>query len=236
MNLYQSISRRKSCRKYRMEPLPAEIISKLEKAIQGFDQLYPDAPIAYRFTNKVKGHFHVEAPLFLVVSGQGAPGEQENAGFVYEQLVLWFDALELGCCWLGASRDAQADKKDKDLIIIGFGYPDEPVHRTMVEFKRKPVEAITNVPQDDCVKAVQLAPSGMNIQPWYFERKDTKTLVYKQKLRPPVSLLYKCVDIDLGIALSHYALACKEKGQAFSFSRVDQLPDKEGFLPFGIIS
>lgn len=235
MNLYASIAKRKCCRKYDLQLLNQEILEKIADAIEHFTPLFPNVPIQWRFTNKVKGRFHVEAPHYIIISGQGNPSEKENAGFLFQQLVLWFDAMEIGCVWLGESKDAQTARSKEDLIAIGFGSPKEPVHRTKEQFKRKPIDKITNTPQDECIQAVRLAPSGMNLQPWYFEKDSERVLVYQQKLKPPVSLLYKHTDIDMGIALCHYALACKERGKSFFFTRSTALPDKAGFLPFGII-
>lgn len=235
MNLYSSIPRRRSCRKYNMQKLGAEKLLEIEQAIESFEPLFPDAPLKWRFADQIKGLYHVAAPHYLIVCGQGNPKEKENAGFQFQQLVLWFDAMELGCVWLGEAKDAGAARKKSDIIAIAFGSVSEPVHRTQEQFKRKPIETITNAPEDFCIQAAHLAPSGMNTQPWYFEKQDDKVLVYKQKLKPPISLIYKHTDVDVGIALSHYYLACKESGRPFHFSPTASLPEKTGYLPFGII-
>lgn len=234
MNLYDSIFRRKSCRTYDMQPLPQATLQDMEKAIEGFMPLYPGLSLRHRLVKKLKGHFLIEAPHYLVISGQGKSGEAENAGFLYEQLALWLDAKELGCVWLGASKDADG-ADEGDIIAMGLGQVTGSVHRTRDQFKRNPIETITNAPEDPCIQAVHLAPSGMNTQPWYLEKEEGRILVYEQKLRPPVSLLYKHSDLDMGIGLCHYALACKEQGKPFSFNRVENLPAKGGFRPFGII-
>lgn len=235
MNLYNSIAQRKSCRKYEMQPLPREQMTEIENAIQGFSPLTPAPTLAWRFTQQVKGLYHVAAPHYLIISGQGQPGEKENVGFLFQQLALWLDAQEIGCVWLGESKDTQVASTKGDIITIAFGHTAGPVHRTKEQFKRKPLEQITNSPDDPCIQAVHLAPSGMNTQPWYLEQQNGKVLVYKQKLKLPLSLVYKHSDIDMGIALCHYALACQELGKPFHFSRTDALPGKAGYLPFGII-
>lgn len=234
MNLYASIAQRKTCRKYDLQPLAQEVLEKIENAIQSFESLYPDSPLQWRFTDKVKGRFHVEAPHYVIISGTGKSRDKENAGFLFEQLVLWFDAMGLGCVWLGESKDAVA-AGEGDLIAIGFGNAIEPVHRAKEDFKRKPIDKITNAPDDACMQAVHFAPSGMNLQPWYFNRQDGRVLVYQQKRKPPFSFLYKLSDLDMGIALCHYALACKETGKPFQFTRTEALPEKAGFVPFGVI-
>lgn len=235
MKIFDSISQRKSCRKYNMQQLDQSMMDAIESAIKGFEPLYPDLPFSYRFTTKVKGRFHVEAPHYLIIGGQGKAGETENIGFLFEQLVLWLDAMEIGSVWLGSSKDAEIDHSSGDIIVLAFGHATEPVHRSVQEFKRKPIDTVTNAPDDMCIQAVHLAPSGMNTQPWYLEKQTGKILVYKKKLKPPISLLYKHSDIDMGIALCHYALACKETNQPFTFARSSNLPDKSGYLPFGII-
>lgn len=235
MNLYSSIFRRKSCRKYDLQPLPQEKLDEIENAIQGFAPLYHGMRPEYRFVKKLKGRFLVGAPHYLMFSGQGNEGEEENTGFLFEQLALWFDAAELGCVWLGASKDAEKSNSGKDLLAMGFGNVTDSVHRSQDRFKRRPIEEITNSPEDICIQAAHLAPSGINTQPWYFEKQGATTLVYKQRLHAPISLFYQHSNIDMGIALCHYALACKELEKPFSFSRTISLPKKQGYLPFGII-
>ena len=231
-HLYDSIARRKSCRKYDMQPLPSETIDQILVALEGFEPLYPDMPLSHRLVSTVKGHFSIQAPHYLVISGQGREGELENAGFLYEQFVLWLDTQALGSVWLGASKDI--DATPHDIIVIAFGRPEEPVHREPSAFQRKPIEKITNAPEDPCIQAVHLAPSGMNAQPWYLEKNAEAVTLYKQHLKPPLSMLYNLVDLDLGIALCHYALAAKNLGKAFSFQREKQTSEGKQ-TPFGII-
>lgn len=235
MDLYASIAQRKSCRKYDMEPLSREVMDEIERAIEGFDHLYPTVELEHRFTKKVKGRFRVEAPHYLVASGNGAPGEQEAAGFLFEQLALWFDAMDIGCVWLGSSKDTETSDTNQDIIVLAFGNCPESVHRTIDQFKRQPIEDMTNAPDDACIQAAHLAPSGMNTQPWYFEKQGDRVLVYEKKLKPPISLAYKLSDIDMGIGLCHYALACKKAGGDFAFARDAGIPSKAGYLPFGVI-
>lgn len=235
MDLYSSISQRKSCRNFDMRPLDQSFLEKIEEAIQGFDRLYPDVSLKYRFAQKVKGRFRVEAPHYLIISGKGKPGESESAGFLFQQLVLWFDAHEIGNVWLGSSKEVDAADTSHDILTIAFGRSPESIHRTKDDFKRGNIETITNAPDDMNIQAVHLAPSGMNTQPWYLEKHKEKVLVYKKKLKPPVSLIYKLSDVDMGIGLCHYSLACQAQGKPFRFTAQTDLPEKSGYKPFGII-
>ena len=236
MNLFYEINKRKSCRKYKTTPLSDERLQEIESVIQSFSSLYSDRKLDFRFVRKTKGMFHVEAPHYLIISGQRKDGEQENAGFIYEQLVLWFSLNGIGCVWLGKSKDIKQGNKEKDIITIAFGEADEPIYRKESEFRRKSIELITNIPDDKCIQSILLAPSGMNLQPWYFEKKDNKIIVYEQILKPPLSFTYKLTNIDMGIALCHYALACEHYGKPFIFQRKEGESDKKGYKIFGELS
>jgi nitroreductase len=159
----------------------------------------------------------------------------ENAGFMFEQLVLWLSANNIGSVWLGGTKDEQPDPEGHDLITIAFGEPTVPIHRSESEFVRKPISKMTNAPDDECIQAVRFAPSGMNIQPWYFEKIHKTILVYKRKLKFPYSIVYKKADIDMGIALCHYYLACGHFGKDFSFKRVSRELFKKGDKLYGEI-
>lgn len=235
MDLFDSISRRKACRKYVAEPLSEMQLEEIETALHTFKPLYPDAPLSYRFASETKGVFHVKAPHYLVISGQGKKGEEENAGFIGQQLMLWLDSHELGGVWLGASKDATKERSNLDIIVLAFGKPEGSPHRAISEFKRKPISDITNSPDDECIKAVHLAPSGLNIQPWYLEKTKGKLLLYRQLLKPLMSLAYKLTRIDIGIALCHYAVACEHFGKPFHFHPGGNAEAKKGYEYYGYV-
>jgi hypothetical protein len=236
MDLYHSISRRKACRKYAQELLTTSQLDEIKKALDSFEPLYPDAPIGYRFTNETKGMFQVKAPHYLVFTGEDKDGEQENAGFIGQKLMLWLNAHELGGVWLGASRDATKQRASSDIIVLAFGTPEGSPHREKSEFKRKPISEITNALEDECIKAVHLAPSGLNIQPWYLEKSEGTLRLYRQILKPPMSLAYKLTHIDMGIALCHYAVACDHFGKSFRFRAGGNAKAKKGYEFIGEIN
>ena len=236
IDLFDEIERRKSCRKFLDEPLSDKQLKEVEAALESFDLLYPQMILSHRFETEIKGMFVVRAPHYLIVSGQGRPHELESAGFLLEQLILWFSAQGFGCVWQGGAKSVDKDLNGNDLIIIAFGTPKKPPYRQLIEFDRKPIDDVTNAPNDPCMQAVHLAPSGMNLQPWYLEQSHDEVLLYKQKIPAPQGLIYKLADLDLGIALCHYMLACKHFGKLFTFELSTDLPAKKGFTPFGVIN
>lgn len=236
MDLFNSIKKRKSCRKYIDEPLNQEELKKIEETIKSFEPLFPDLTLNYRFISETKGMFQVNAPHYLVISGNGKEGEEENAGFIGEQFMLWLNTQGLGGVWLGASKDAGKNSKKDDIIIIGFGKVEGSPNRELSEFKRKDISKITNDIVDKGVKAIHLAPSGMNLQPWYFKKENDKLLVYRQIIKPPMSFLYKLTRVDIGIALCHYALASKHYGVDFKFHIGGKAEKIKGYEYYGYVN
>ena len=233
MDLFNSISQRKSCRKYIDEPFTLTELEEVKEALEGFEPLLPDLPLNYRFESRTKGMFHVKAPHYLIISGKGKEEQEENAGFIGQQLMLWLNARGLGGVWLGGSKDASENRKSSDIIVIAFGKIQGSPNRQLSEFKRKDISQITNDIEDKGIKAIHLAPSGMNLQPWYFEKKADKLLAYRQILKPPMSLVYKLTKVDMGIALCHYALASRHYGADFHFQLGGSAPKKSGYEFFG---
>lgn len=235
MELFESIDTRKSNRKFKMEILPDEVMQKIKDAIENFCTLYDDVKLKYRFVNKVKGRFSVDAPHYIVISGEGKDKELEAAGFLFEQLILWFNLQNIGSVWLGMSKDV-LDNNANDIVTIAFGYSTEEVQRNITQFKRKDINEITNDVENIYMKKVLVAPSGMNLQPWYFEKTDNKILVYKQEPKFPISKIYKLTDLDIGIALCHYMITCKHFDTDFKFTRLNDDNSKKGFELFGSIT
>ena len=233
MQLYDAIFQRKSCRSYLPTPLSEKTLNEIDKAVASFAPLYPDMPLTHRFTSQAKGLSVAQAPHYLIISGRGLEGERENAGFLYEHLALWLDAHDIGCIWLGGAKDKAKNPNGKDIIAIALGQASEPVHRNRGDFKRQPIEEITNDPGDACVQAVHMAPSGLNLQPWYIEKKGDTAIFHKKLPRPPASLIYKFTDLDMGIALCHYALGCEQMGKPFAFKRLSGASPMKGYELFG---
>jgi nitroreductase len=202
--------------------------------IAGFDRLYPDVPINYRFTEKIAAPSAPDAPIYTILSGFAAAREYEAAGFYFQQFDLWLSANGLGGIWLGLSRD-NFQERPTDIITYAWGETIGSALRNPDEFNRKPIDQITNAPDDPCIQAAHLAPSGRNLQPWFFAKTESVVMVYRQAI-DEVALGYRLADLDMGIALCHFAVAAAHFGQPFSFVRSLDLPAREGFLPFGVIN
>ena len=113
------------------------------------------------------------------------------------------------------------------VISMAFGTPAEPLHRSLSEFKRKPLSEISEG-VDERLEAARLAPSGMNAQGWFFAAKDGGIRCYRKK---PAFMPDKLGCIDMGIALYHIASESAE----FRFVKAPDAPERKGFIYSGTV-
>ncbi|MCL2227294.1 MAG: nitroreductase [Oscillospiraceae bacterium] len=226
------IRKRKSVRKYDNTPLDTAVLDAVRAEIAKVKPLYPDIKYSIEMTTKTKGLFGVRAPHFLVFGSEVKDGSHENIGFIGQQLDLYFSANGLGSCWLGASKPGEAMESTLPYVIaLAFGKPAEPLHRDISEFKRKPLPEISEG-NDPRLEAARLAPSGVNIQDWYFIAESGKIHCYLKKPNLIMGLMVgKLGLIDLGIAICHIA----EESDNFSFGKEANPPERKGYVYAGTV-
>jgi nitroreductase len=226
------IRKRKSIRKYDLNPLDAAILEKVRAKIEQVKPLYPDIRYSIEIVNKTKGLFNIKAPHYLVFGSEEKDGAYENIGFIGQQLDLYFSEAGLGSCWLGASKPENKEASALPcMICMSFGKPAEPLHRSLSEFKRKPPEEIGEG-ADERLEAARLAPSGINAQNWYFAAEKGKIHCYRKIAKPILRSLYnKLACIDMGIALCHIAAESDD----FHFTKETDIPERKGYIYMGTV-
>ena len=182
------------------------------------------------------------ARLFLVGTIKNGNLAMEDYGYCKEEIILKATALGLGTCWLGgtfqSSNFAQAVDLQKDELlptVAPIGYPaseksftEKMMRRVAGSDNRKPWSDIffagnfstPLTPKQagiyaEALENIRLAPSASNKQPWrvlYAAQQNVFHFfiarAFNYKLAGKVSLQ----DIDLGIAMSHFALTLQELG------------------------
>jgi len=182
------------------------------------------------------------ARLFVVGTINNSHLAMEDYGYCKEEMILKATALGLGTCWLGgtfqSSNFARAvDLQKNELLptITPIGYPaqrkslaEKMMRGVAGSDKRKPWAELfftdnfsTPLTQKqagiyaEALENVRLAPSASNKQPWrvlYAEQQNVFHFfiarAFSYKLAGKVFLQ----DIDLGIAMSHFALTLQELG------------------------
>jgi len=226
------IRKRKSIRKYSTEPLDKAKLEWVQKQIAAVKPLYPNIRHSIEIVSKTKGLFNVKAPHYLIFSSEEMDGYCENIGFIGQQLDLILSENGIGTCWLGGSKPTGNEKSALPYVIaMSFGTPNEPLHRSLSEFKRKSLSAISEG-EDPRLEAARLAPSAVNSQNWFFVADDGKIHCYRKKINPIAGLIYNRMNqIDMGIAIYHIAA----ESDSFKFVKSKIAPESKGCIYVGTV-
>ena len=167
-------------------------------------------------------------PQLIAVYSEEKEGWLENVGFLFQQMDLYLQTLGLGVCWLGMGRmnpkTTTSVEGMKFVIMLAFGYPKaDPLRTDVREFKRKPMEEITDK-ADPRLEPARLAPSAVNSQPWYFIHDGDSIHVYCAK---------KGSRLDIGIALAHLYVTNEE---TFCFFKAEDAPEVSEYGYIGSVN
>jgi len=224
MNIYEAIFSRKSVRKFKMEPVAADVLVQLGKFISNIPALDGESRVELEIhehlnvREKIKGVWKVEAPYYLLVYSSEGQTAYRNAGYMAEQAVLYMTTKGLGSCYLGETKVGAAQKDGmKRLLVIGFGYADEKLYRDSESARRLPLTSLC-IHKDEpgenlkkILKAARLAPSSMNTQPWRFVVYADRLYVFaKKEVFPQPKVMAMLRDFNIGIMLSHIMLSAEE--------------------------
>ena len=174
---------------------------------------------------------------------------EEAFGFAMEKLLLRAWGLGVGATWIGGTMDRPAFERAMGLssgemmpCVSPLGFPAEKMS-LRESLMRKGVRADTRLPFEslffdgsfdaplspaaageaaECLEAVRLGPSAVNKQPWRVLRQGERFHFFKKQSKGfGAGEAGDMQRVDLGIALSHFALAAEEKGLRLRFTRED---------------
>jgi nitroreductase len=175
------------------------------------------------------------AQQFLAAAYHDTPLAEEAMGYVFEQALLRCTELGLGTCWVGGTfkqgdfATAMRLGPEEHLRIVSpVGYA--ALHRTLVDtafgaiVRRKsrqsfesrffdrdwehPMTLSGAGPYGPPLELVRLAPSARNKQPWRAVKEGATVHFYRD------STASRFTRIELGIALCHFELACRQAESA----------------------
>jgi len=219
-DLYPTMFKRKSVRKYKPEKLDEKALADLRAFIANVKPLIPGIKTEMRIisSESTKGMARTDAPHYLAFFSETKDNCYPNAGFMLQQVDLYLSANGFGNCYQGmakVTRDIDAPAGLEFIYLMSFGMPLEDAQRKDVsEFKREPLEKISTVKGNaKIMEAARLAPSGVNNQSWYFTGNGGVINVYYEK-----SLLTdKMNQVNAGIALCHIWLAAEHEKKKIAF-------------------
>lgn len=241
MNIVEAIKKRRSARTYTGEPLQDEHITLIRQYINQLKAPFNakarielismdsnEEPVKLGTYGWVKG-----ACDYLVLIYEDTPFADTAAAYLFEEMILFCTNLGLGTCWLGGSFSRSDFKKqitlqsnEKLRIVSPVGYASDRkrfLEKYIVRADKNHVSRKTfgelffegnfNTPLTEALagsfltplEMVRLAPSANNKQEWRVLRENDILHFYRKP--------YPMFDmIDMGIALCHFELTCKEFG------------------------
>lgn len=256
MNIIQAIQKRRSVRSYIEEPLSEGHIAQIKQFINQLQAPFDikarielvsvnlnGKPVKLGTYGYIKG-----ACEYLVLVYEEAPFAETAAAYMFEQAILFCTGLDLGTCWLGGSFSRSDFKKqiklkpnEKLRIVSPVGYASDKqrflekyiVRANRNHVSRKPFGELFfdknfNNPLTETgagfflkpLEMVRLAPSANNTQEWRVLLEDKALHFYKKP--------YLTFDsIDLGIALCHFELSCKELSINGKFEVLKDFPSND---------
>ena len=180
------------------------------------------------------------ARLYILGAVKDIPGALEDLGYSMEMIILKATSLGLGTCWLGGTfkRAAFAQKMDLETgellpAITPLGYPadqalpsDRLIRLAAKSKKRKPWSELffspggktpltenEAGPYQDVLEAVRLGPSASNRQPWRIVKDEAgyfHLFLKENKIYNRIMGKIRIQNIDMGIAMCHFAMAARE--------------------------
>lgn len=219
----EAIDLRHSRRGYLGTPIAKESIAELVKAIELYNmasglsiQFVEDGREAFRGFTMAYGMFSGVRSYIAIVGKTSDEHLKEKAGYYGERLVLLATKLGLGTCWVGGtfnkSRCSCTVHQDESLVLLILvgnveakkGFKENAIYR-LAHRGTKPVEKLyvsdTEVPDWflEGMKAVQKAPSAVNLQPVLFLYQHG---IVSAEVKEPTHLQL----VDLGIAKAHFEI------------------------------
>jgi nitroreductase len=236
MSLNDIIYKRKSVRKYQPDFLDEQTLQDIQNYFAKIKPLNCDIAVNFNIVNKehMKGIACLFSSQYIVAISENKPGYLVNVGFMLQQVDLYLSSIGLGGCWLGLAHPKKAltDVGMEFVIAFAFGKPAESLHRDLVDFKRKPLDKLSNT-VDSRLEVVRLAPSAMNRQNYYFVTEDNIIHVYCSKASLlTIKRMAIMREIDVGIALAHLYVTNSEN---FRFFEAENPKEIKGYYYMGTV-
>ncbi len=190
------------------------------------------------------------ANTFIAVAYENGEMALEEVGYEMEELILYITSLGLGTCWIGGTFNKGEFSKAMDLknneilpIVTPIGKSGEKKRFIEIAMKflakskkRKewyevfflrdfsvPLTPAINLGYfKEVLENVRIAPSALNKQPWRIVKDSNKFHFYiNSSNMKNDDLTFNIHRIDMGIAMCHFDLTCKELGLEGIFIKDD---------------
>jgi len=253
MTVIETIQKRRSVRSYTGKPLSKEHLVQIRQYISQLQapfgikaRIEPISAQSDETAVKLGTYGWIKGACnYLALVYEDAPFAETAAAYMFEQAILFCTGLGLGTCWLGGAfsrsdfkKQIQLKQNEKLRIVSPVGYASDSKHfiekyivgSDKKHASRKPFGTLFFDKRFDNpltetqagifltpLEMVRLAPSANNKQEWRVLLEDKTLHFYKES--------YPMFDaIDMGIALCHFELSCKELGIEGKFEILKDFP------------
>ncbi len=240
-NLFEFMFLRKSTRKYSLENLDHQTILEIKKSLLNVETLFNTNLQMYLVSktdiySMLDGYIgsigKIEAPYYLILANEDSKKGHLDVGFAGEQIVLELTKRELATCWIGANfRDIEIKKhfniNQNVLALISVGKANNySPYKEGDSIKRKDTDEILikDLPTDaykSVIKAIRVAPSAINNQPWRILIENDSISLYLAKANLVKKIVLKDLNyIDMGIAAKHLEIALKTLEYKYNWQKI----------------
>ena len=256
MNIIETIQKRRSVRTYTGEPLRNEHITQIKQYISQLQAPF-GVKARIELINVNSNEKSVKLGTFGTVYGvseimaliyEEAFFAETAAAYMFEQAILFCTDLGLGTCWfadfssrINLKKQIQLQPNEQLRIVSPIGYASDKkrfldkyiVRSDNLHVSRKafeelffdknfnnPLTKTTAGVFSQPLEMVRLSPSANNKQEWRALLEDKALHFYKNP--------YPMFDaFDMGIALCHFELTCKELGIGGKFEILKDFPNND---------
>lgn len=245
MNWLQLIERRRSVRQFE-QGMDAATVARVKGICQG-DEGCNSSPLELRLlpasqAKTAVGSFlglgRVLAPWYIAAISPADKDSLLNLGYCTERAMLEMTALDLGTCWLGHLVNRERFAADLGIeqgsgvrALVAWGRPRDS--STSLRPGKRVLPGKLAVYDSDCsgseswpvvLEAVRWAPSAINRQPWRLWFTAGAVHLYSTSKR----LARAYTPIEMGIALCHIELACRQLAIPGKITTADH-PQRRGW-------
>lgn len=200
----------------------------------------------------------VGTDMYIAGKMRRVPHAEEAFGYSFEKIVLFAESIGVGTTWIAGTMDRRAFERAMALengevmpCVSPLGYPAKKMSLRETMMRKgikadsrldfgelffdgsfdKPLTEENAGKIKEALKAVRLAPSAVNKQPWRVIKEGNKVHFYEKRNRGYVSDSdWDLQKIDMGIALCHFSIAAKECGSTAHLYLEEKSPNVDGLV------
>lgn len=258
-SITDAVRGRRSVRTYSEKPLTEDDRKKLEDFISGLENPFGvpiEFRFLDAKRDGLNSPVIVGAETYLAAKAPNIPNYEIAIGYDLERVILYAQSLGIGTVWIAGTFnrpafEAAMDVKDNEIMPAAtpIGYPADKMSMREA-IMRKGVKADERLPFEalffdgdfssplspdnagslgEALEMVRLAPSAVNKQPWRAVICGNTAHFYEKRSKGMAARQFDVQRVDIGIALSHFALTLEQSGKAGAFVSNDpQLGQEEG--------